>query len=108
VKRGDVVVAVAPGEFGKPRPHVVVQTNQFSDHPTITVLQVTSAITAAPLFRITVDPSVGNGLRAVSQIAVDKIMTLPRGRFGRVIGELDSDTMTRVTRALAVWLAVAS
>jgi mRNA interferase MazF len=107
VKRGDVVVAVAPGAMGKPRPFVVIQANQFGEHPTISLLMVTSTVVSAPLFRITVDPSTGNGLRRVSQIAVDKIVTLPREKVDHVIGRIDPDAMTRVTRALAAWLGIA-
>jgi mRNA interferase MazF len=101
------VVAVAPGDYGKPRPFVVVQADQFAGHPSVTVLLVSSDIKAAPLFRITLDPSPSNGLRTVCQIAVDKVMTLPRAKVARVIGELDADVMTRVTRALAGWLGIA-
>lgn len=101
------MVAVASGAMGKPRPFVVIQANQFGEHPTVSLLMVTSTIVSAPLFRITVDPSTGNGLRRVSQIAVDKIVTLPREKVDQVIGRIDPDVMTRVTRALAAWLGIA-
>ena len=101
------MVAVAPGSHGKPRPFVVVQADQFVGHPSVTLLLVTSAILSTPLYRITVDPAPGNGLRKVSQIAVDKAVTLPRAKVGQAIGRLDADVMTRVTRALAGWLGIA-
>jgi mRNA interferase MazF len=107
VKRGDLVVAAAPGAYGKPRPHLVVQADVFMAHPSVTLLLITSELTAAPLCRVTVDPSDTNGLRAISQIALDKAVTLPADKITNVIGQLDVDTMVRVTRGLAVWLGIA-
>jgi mRNA interferase MazF len=109
VKRGDVVVAVFPGSDygGKPRPFVVLQADPFAEHPSVTMALITSELHTAPLFRLTVDPSPGNGLRAVSQICVDKILTVPREKVGKVIGQLDADIMLRVNRALAGWLGIA-
>nr|WP_259646020.1 type II toxin-antitoxin system PemK/MazF family toxin [Pseudomonas ficuserectae] len=37
------------GDFGKPRPALVIQANQFSEHTSVTVLPVTSTLVAAPL-----------------------------------------------------------
>jgi mRNA interferase MazF len=109
VSRGDVVVAVFPGSDygGKPRPFVVLQADQFGEHPSLTLALITSELHTAPLFRLTVDPSPGNGLRVVSQICVDKILTVPRDKVGKVIGQMDADVMVRVNRALAGWLGIA-
>jgi mRNA interferase MazF len=108
VKRGTIVTVALPGAFGKPRPAVVVQADLVPpSFRTVTLLPITSYIEAAPAFRITVEPSAANGLRKVSQIMVDKTMTHLRDKLSTVIGVLDDDTMRRVTRALAVWLAIA-
>ncbi len=108
MKRGDIVVAAASGEYAnKARPWLVVQSDHFAEHPSVTLLLITSTIQSAPIFRITIDPSAGNGLQKVSQIAIDKIVTLPSDSITRVIGTLDPDSMVRVTRALAVWLGLA-
>ena len=107
MKRGDVVIATAPGAYGKPRPYLVVQSDRFGEHASVTVLPFTSDLQNAPLFRITVDPAPSTGLHAISQIAVDKVVTLPRKKLTEQVGSLDADTMARVIRALAVWLAIA-
>jgi mRNA interferase MazF len=109
VKRGDVVVAVFPSSDygGKPRPFVVLQADQFSEHPSMTLALITSELHNTPLFRLTVDPSPSNGLRAVSQICLDKILIVPRDKLNKVIGQLDADVMVRVNRALAGWLGIA-
>lgn len=70
--RGDFVTIAMQGDFGKPRPALVIQADQFREHATVTVLPVTSTLIAAPLFRVTVQPSAENGLRKPSQVMVDK------------------------------------
>lgn len=105
VKRGDLVVVAMQGDYGKPRPALVVQSDLFNDvHPSVTVLPVTSTIVDAPLFRVTVEPSAQNGLRAVSQVMVDKVTTVRRDRLGKRIGRLDDDLLVRVSRAMVMWL----
>ena len=108
IRRGDIVVAAAPGDYGKPRPVLIVQSDVFSDLPSFTVCPLTSHLrNDAPLLRLTLEPSSENGLRQTSQIAIDKMTTLPRERFGETIGRADDTTMLQVTRALAVFLGIA-
>jgi len=45
--RGDLVTIASQGEFGKPRPALVIQANQFSEHTSVTVLLITSTLVAA-------------------------------------------------------------
>ena len=109
VKRGDVVVVAMPGDYGKPRPALVIQSDLFNEtHASVTVAPVTSTIVDAPLFRLTVDPSSSNGLRSLSQIMVDKATAVRRDRIGKAIGRLDDTTMIRVNRAVALWLGLAA
>src|SRR5262245_37416648 len=107
--RGALVVVAMPGDYGKPRPALVVQSDLFNEtHATITVVPVTSTIVDTPLFRITVEPSRRNGLRLVSQIMVDKLTTVRRQRVGQTIGRVEEEVMLRVSRALALWLGIAA
>lgn len=108
MKRGDVVTVAVQGDYGKPRPAVVVQADVFNDtHASVTVLPLTSSIVDAPLFRLTIDPSRQNGLTRVSQVMVDKIINVPRSKIGEVVGALSDDMMIRLVRALSVWLGIA-
>lgn len=108
VKRGDIVTIALQGDFGKPRPALVIQSDLFNPtHPTLTILPLTSDLRDAPQFRITLEPSMTNGLRKVSQIMVDKAMTYRRDKVGERLGQLDDDTLVRINRALAVWLGIA-
>jgi mRNA interferase MazF len=61
----------------------------------------------APAFRVTIDPSAGNGLRLKSQIMADKPVTIRRGRIGRRLGQLTSDETSRLNTALAFVMGLA-
>lgn len=108
MKRGDVVVVAAAGDYGKPRPAVIVQSNAFPEsHPSVIVCQLTSELSDAPDFRITIDPAEANGLRARSQIMADKPVTIRRERVGKVIGSLSAGELRRLNVALAFVLGLA-
>ena len=85
----------------------MIQADQFDEHTSVTVLPVTSTLVAAPLLRITVQPSAGNGLRKPSQVMVDKALTVQRDKLGQVLGRLDAQALVEVERCLAVFLGIA-
>jgi mRNA interferase MazF len=101
-----VTVAMA-GDFGKPRPALIVQSDLFADSATVTILLVSGTVVDAPLMRITVQPTAENGLRKVSQLMIDKAMSVRRDRVGPRFGRVDAETMLSVTRSLAVFLGIA-
>ena len=105
--RGDIVTIAMQGDYGKPRPALVIQSNQFSEHTSATVLPLTSTLVEAPLLRVTIQPSAENGLRKPSQVMVDKVMTVKRDKLGPAFGRIDADTMVEVERCLAVFLGIA-
>ena len=102
LRRGDVVTVAAAGDFGKPRPAVVVQSDVFpQEHASVIVCQMTSTLTDAPDFRITIAPSETNSLRRTSQIMADKPVTVRRARINTRLGRLDARDVRRLNRALA-------
>lgn len=105
--RGDLVTIAMQGDFDKPRPALVIQASQFSEHTSVTVLPITSTMVAAPLLRVTVQPGAENGLEVPSQIMVDKAMTVKRNKVGAAFGHVDADTLVQVERCLAVFLGIA-
>jgi mRNA interferase MazF len=107
LKRGAIVTVVLPGDFGKPRPALVVQSTLFAEHPTLTLVPLTSELRDLPLFRITIEPDAENGLHARSQLMIDKIHTVARTRIGATIGQLDAATIRAADRAIALWLGFA-
>jgi len=108
MKRGDLVAVALQGDLGKPRPALVVQSDFFNDtHPSVTLMPVTSEIRSAPLFRVTVEPSEANGLRKVSQVMVDKLISVRRDKLSAPFGRLEDEALLRINRALAVWVGLA-
>ena len=108
MRRGDVVTVAATGDYGKPRPAVVVQTDALpAAHASVVVCQMTSDCSDAPDFRVTVDPSERNGLRVKSQVMADKPVTIRRERIGRQIGHLDDKDVARLNIALAFVMGLA-
>ena len=108
MRRGQFVVVAMAGEYGKPRPALVVQSDLFADLPSVVICPLTSTLREdVDLIRVTVQPSERNGLRATSQIAIDKITVVKLARIGGVIGEADDALLLRVNRALALFLNIA-
>ena len=108
MKRGDVVTVAATGDYGKPRPAVVVQTDALPpEHASVVVCQMTSDLSDAPDFRVTIEPTERNGLRVRSQVMADKPVAIRRERVGRAIGHLDSSDISRLNIALAFIMGLA-
>lgn len=107
MRRGDLVTIALQGVYGKPRPALVIQSDLFDEHPSVTILPVTSELRETPLFRIIVQPNTDNGLQKPSQIMVDKTQTIPREKIGNTFGRLDDESLLAVNRALAVFLGFA-
>jgi mRNA interferase MazF len=108
MRRGDVVTVAAAGDYGKPRPAVIVQTDALpAEHASVVVCQMTSDGDDAPDFRVIVEPSARNGLRARSHIMADKPVPIRRARIGRRIGHLDDDDIARLNVALAFVMGLA-
>jgi mRNA interferase MazF len=106
VKRGDLVTIALPGDYGKPRPALVIQTDAFEALPSVTVLRLTSDLHDWPLFRITLPPDKRNGLRTTSQVMIDKAATVPRQKIGQHVGRIDAAAMHAVDGALTKFLGL--
>lgn len=106
MRRGDFVTVATAGDYGKPRPALVIQSDAFEPIPSVTVLPLTSEIHEETLIRITVRPDPQNGLRAISQVMIDKTLTIPRARIGQVIGHADAETMRETGAALGRFLGL--
>jgi mRNA interferase MazF len=105
MNRGDVVICVLNGDYGKPRPAIIVQSDLFNPtHGSITVCPITSYLIDAPLFRITLIPNESNGLISQSQIMVDKVVSIKSERITQKIGELSFDEVLRLNNSLKLWL----
>jgi len=106
IRRGDLVTVALPGDYGKPRPALVIQSDAFNGLNSATVLRLTSEVHDFPLFRITIEPTRQNGLERRSQVMVDKAATVPKARIGQRIGRLETDRMRVINVALARFLGL--
>jgi len=104
-QRGDLVTVSLQGDYGKPRPALVIQSDLLTDLESVVLCPVTSDLRNA-VFRVTVEPSPTNGLRSLSQIMVDKIATLPRTKISEPFGRLDAERMKAIDRALLLVVGV--
>ncbi len=107
MSRGDVVIVAAPGDFVKPRPAVIVQSNALPDsHASVVICQMTSELAEAD-FRVTIEAAPETGLLVRSQVMADKPVTIRRERIGRRIGRLGAEEMARLNVALAFVIGLA-
>ena len=107
MKRGDIVTVSPPGDYGKPRPAVVVQSDWLNTNDSVLVALFTSTLTDAPIYRLSVEPSETNGLKQVSQVMVDKIIPVMRQKCGKVIGRLDEGSLVALNHMISVVVGLA-
>ena len=107
LSRGDLVIVAAPGDYGKPRPAVILQSNAIpQSHASVVICPMTSELAEAD-FRITIEPGPETGLRVRSQVMADKPVTVRRERIGQRIGRLPVADIARVNVALAFVMGLA-
>ena len=107
MRRGDQVTVALQGDYGKPRPALIIQADQFADLGSTVILPLTSTMIEAPLLRLSVEPSSDNGLHNASQIMLDKPVTIKADKIGPAFGHLDDAVMVSVNRSLALFLGLA-
>jgi mRNA interferase MazF len=100
-------MAGGSGYAGKPRPVLIVQDDAFAERDSVTVCLITTDPADLPVFRIPVEPTADNGLRAASHLMADKVTTVQRSRLGQRIGCLADDDLLRLNRSLLVFLGLA-
>jgi len=109
MQRGDIVIVAAPGDFGKPRPAVIIQGDALNraEPDTSIVALMTSDLRDAPLLRLAVEPTPENGLNTATQIQTSRIVTLRSQRIGKTIGRLADDQLVELNRLLALAIGLA-
>ena len=108
MKRGDIVIVNAGGDYGKPRPAVIIQSDLFNGtHASVVVCLITSELVDAPLFRLSIPKDPMNGLLHPSQIMIDKIVTIRCDKITQIIGYIDDILLLQINRSLALFLAIA-
>lgn len=99
MRRGDLVTVSLPGDYAKPRPALIIQSDLLADLDSVVLCPVTSELRNA-VFRVTIEPTPVNGLRVLSQVMVDKLATLPRSKVSEPLGYLHDERMKAINRTL--------
>lgn len=108
MKRGDIVTVAAGSGFGsKPRPALILQSDDYPTSANVVLALLTSSLTPNETVRPRIEPSAANGLLHVSDLMVDVLITVRREKTGAAIGRLSDDDMVRVERALLLFLGMA-
>ena len=108
IRRGDIIIAAAPGDYGKPRPALVVQSDYFNEtHASVVIALITSDQQDAPLLRIPLEPDDQNGLEGASDIMIDKLVACPSRRIRATVGRIAQAQLGEVNRLLALFLGLA-
>lgn len=109
MRRGDIVTVAAPGDYGKPRPAVVVQGDALNEqNPRSTIVALmTSTLCDAPLLRLTVEPRPENGLNKVSQVQTHRLVTVRTEKISEPIGRLSDQELVELNRLLALAIGLA-
>lgn len=104
--RGSLVLAAMPGDIGKVRPSLVVQTDAYPETTAVVLLPLTSDLEGPLGPRIEISPGTDNGLRASSRVMIDKITIVRRSKIGPEIGRLTDAEMASINRAMAHFLGI--
>ncbi|GIL01132.1 MAG: mRNA interferase PemK [Alphaproteobacteria bacterium] len=105
MKRGDLVIVSLPGDYGKPRPAVILQNDRLDGKlESYIIALLTTFDEGAKILRVDIKPSAENGLKRESKVMVDKLYAIPAHRIHQHIGKLDHPSMGRIDRALMIML----
>lgn len=109
MKRGDISIVAIPGDYGKPRPAVIVQSDLLTREGarSVIICAITSDLRQGEAFRILVEPTPETGLKKISHIMADKIFTLPREKVENIVGKISDDTLIDLNRSLALVIGLA-
>lgn len=100
LQRGDVLKVIIPGEYGKPRPAVIIQTRMLHDIPSLIVVPCTSELVDGCIYRPNVPHDEQTGLLLPTQAMADKLVAVSKRRIREVIGHVSPETLDDVERAV--------
>jgi len=107
LRRGDLITVAVSGDYGKPRPAVVIQSDVLAETDSVLVCLLTTTQRDAPLYRLSLPADETTGLRQASQVMVDKIMAVRRDRCGTAVGRVDDVALLALGRLLALVVGIA-
>ena len=106
MKRGDIWTIRARGYASKPRPVVIIQSDEITRFDSVITCLLTSYNSENMPTRVRVEPHAENGLLKTSWIMTDKIVTMERSLLGEHIGVLSDPIMEQVSLQLISMLGL--
>jgi mRNA interferase MazF len=107
LRRGDLVIVSPSGDYGKPRPAIVIQSDWLKATDSVLLSLLTSVLVEAPLYRLQIEPSEAGGLKTPSQVMIDKIIAVPREKCGVVIGRINDNELIALNHMLSLVIGLA-
>jgi mRNA interferase MazF len=105
--KGDIITCALSGDYGKPRPALIIQSDLFNPtHTSVVICPITSHLLDASLFRLTIYPSSHNRLITISQVMIDKITTIKKEKIAAILGKAEEHFMQQVTAGLKLWFDI--
>lgn len=104
--RGEVWAVAGSGFASKPRPAVVVQSDDALGFDSVMVCLLTTDGSIGGPTRAPLSPGGGNGLDRRCYAMADKVLAVRRSSLGERVGELSPGDMGRVDAALRAVLGL--
>jgi mRNA interferase MazF len=106
MKRGELWTLRDDNYASKARPVVIVQAEPEIAFNSVILCLFTTFDSSAISTRVKINPSEDNGLRKLSYVMTEKLLTIDKNDLGVKIGELDREQMHAISRQLARVLAI--
>jgi mRNA interferase MazF len=106
IKRGEIWSVLWTGLAGKPRPALVIQSEEYLLTETDILALITSADGIANDLRLPIQANSDNGLLQNSFICLDKLMAIPLSNLGERYGRVSDDVMREVDTRLIKILGI--
>lgn len=100
MRRGEIWTAAGTGYASKPRPVVLVQSDDFENLGSAVVCLVTSTDTVEGPSRVALPANVDNGLDEDSVVMADKTIAMRREHLGEKLGTIGHAKMREIEAAL--------
>jgi mRNA interferase MazF len=107
MRGGGIVTVAVSGDYGKPRPAVIIQANRLDDTDSVLVCRITTTERDTLTYRLRVRTADGTGLREISYVMADKVFAAKRAKCGRVIGRPPVNLLIALDRMLAIGIGFA-
>lgn len=105
MKQGEIWTVQEKGYASKARPVLVIQ-KEISKYDSVILCLLTSFDSSELENRVEIEPTSKNGLKSLSYVMTDKIITVNKNVIGKRVGKLESKKMKEVLEKIAQFLGI--